>query len=983
MATKKSNILFWNARSISQRKEELPILLRNVDILVCVESWMNDQENKQFKMPGFQTIRQDRTNNNGGGILFLIRNNIHAQEVKNISILNEKIELCAIKITNVTPQLNIIACYRPPGSTLTEEDWDTITNTINDDCDYLLLGDFNSHHQYWNCKYNDLNGKRLLNCIEKKNLFIHNVNSLTRINPNNGEKSNLDLVISHINIIDKICTAIVDDTYGSDHFPIHITVSNEKNLYTKRSNKITSLKTNWKGVSETLLNNFTKFFEDDYCISRPSVKYKIFLDEVTSAIILNTPPKNNNSKSKYKTNPVMWWDSECNQAIKRRKEAFKMWDRSKTLEDHIHYKKEVAITKKLLKRKKRECYRKFAESMNFRTNSTYVWSTLKILKNSWTKPNISNDSDTDYKIKINNALDKISPPWVPTNPDWMPHCCTNDFFDKPFQFDEFNIALETKNYKSTPGLDGIDYQTLNLLPLNYKLILLDIFNEIYLKNDYPMEWKSSFTHFLKKADGNYRPINLASAIGKLFEKLIKNRLQFWAERNYIIPQSQSGFRKGQSCTDNVAYLTLKIEEGFKLKQHVLGTFLDITSAFDNVLWEILLSTLAKIKCSINVINFIKFLCYERHIFTQETGSAYRNVYKGVPQGGVLSPLLFILYIAEVTNNLPKSVIVSKFADDIAILFKKKSLKSCISLTEKSVHKIKVNLEKIGLNLAPHKTVVIHFNNLGITPKSIHIKIDQTIIESSEYVRYLGIILDYKLSFKRHVEYVHNKCLKSLNILKFLRGTWWGADPNTLLVIYKSYIRSLIDYSSFVYFPRNKIDVNKLEKIQYSAIRYALGYRISTPTNILIAESKLVYIKERAKYLCYSYLSKIISNKNLLIHKAVQTSYLSFKKVKRKRLRLLIKCIMQFMPISDVIDSNGNYNIYLTNFSSLITNVEYNIELGKMIQKARDPNKILDDYINKEDAIAIFTDGSKKQNSHSVGVACISENLNVAKHISIN
>ena len=111
---------------------------------------------------------------------------------------------------------------------------------------------------------------------------------------------------------------------------------------------------------------------------------------------------------------------------------------------------------------------------------------------------------------------------------------------------------------------------------------------------------------------------------------------------------------------------------------------------------------------------------------------------------------------------------------------------------------------MGLDLCPQKTVLMHFNKRNIQPGEIEITIQNTTIKSSETVKFLGIIFDYKLSFKNHVDLVQKKCIRALNMVKFLRGTWWGADPRTLLLLYKSFVRSIIDYGSFMYFPTQKI-----------------------------------------------------------------------------------------------------------------------------------------------------------------------------------
>ena len=121
---------------------------------------------------------------------------------------------------------------------------------------------------------------------------------------------------------------------------------------------------------------------------------------------------------------------------------------------------------------------------------------------------------------------KSVPPWTETEPTRTPTTTPNYFFDKPYDFYEFNTALDGKKTKSSPGLDGIDYLILKKLPIEYHLILLDIFNEIHESKNYPDCWRQFFLHFIPKTnESSLRPIALTSSMCKLFETLCKNRLQ--------------------------------------------------------------------------------------------------------------------------------------------------------------------------------------------------------------------------------------------------------------------------------------------------------------------------------------------------------------------------------------------------------------------------------------------------------------------------
>lgn len=269
--------------------------------------------------------------------------------------------------------------------------------------------------------------------------------------------------------------------------------------------------------------------------------------------------------------------------------------------------------------------------MNYRSNPKFVRQKSKVLKNRFTKiaPKHVHENLQNTQ-KIEPALNKISPPWVQTDPQWIPPCDDNEFLSYPFDLIEFNVTLESKNKKSSPGMDGIDFDIIVRLPLKFKLLLLDIYNEMYTKMEFPDSWKKVFVHFIDKPDGDtVRPISLTPCLCKLFETLVKNRVQWWAKTNNMIPSSQTGFRKGMSCSNNLTNLNIKIKEAFSEKKELLAAFLDVKGAFDGVIIDILLQTLASLGCPKNLVFFIKFLTNERLIYTSTSGDLPRLAYKGV------------------------------------------------------------------------------------------------------------------------------------------------------------------------------------------------------------------------------------------------------------------------------------------------------------------------------------------------------------------
>ena len=216
----------------------------------------------------------------------------------------------------------------------------------------------------------------------------------------------------------------------------------------------------------------------------------------------------------------------------------------------------------------------------------------------------------------------------------------------------------------------------------------------------------------------------------------------------------------------------------------------------------------------------------------------------------------------------------------------------------------------------------------------------TSIKSVHSARFLGIHFDFNMKFETHLSKIITKCNRALNIIKFLRGTWCGSDPSTLLNFYKSFVRSIIDYGSFIYFPTNKEQQKKLERIQYHAIRLAMGYRKSTPTNVLLAESKIMTIIDRTKLLCNNFFLKIISNKNSYIYKVTEDFYCNSLSVRKKKKSILGQCLKNILPFENVIQSCKQYPIYTHSIDILTTIPNIDFSFGAKLKCNDSPNTLI-------------------------------------------
>ena len=168
--------------------------------------------------------------------------------------------MCGIRISNLKIALDLIICYRTPGFILSQDQWNCIVSNVDKNNNCIFLGDFNAHNKNWNCRYTDSNGARLEIAADYSNLFLHNDNTDTHIDIHRSLKSNLDLVFSSVNLSDKIEAKVCDETWGSDHFPIFISVNIDKYFYNKKSFKLKSVRTDWLKFDEELENSLPSIY---------------------------------------------------------------------------------------------------------------------------------------------------------------------------------------------------------------------------------------------------------------------------------------------------------------------------------------------------------------------------------------------------------------------------------------------------------------------------------------------------------------------------------------------------------------------------------------------------------------------------------------------------------------------------------------------------------------------------------------------------
>ena len=239
---------------------------------------------------------------------------------------------------------------------------------------------------------------------------------------------------------------------------------------------------------------------------------------------------------------------------------------------------------------------------------------------------------------------------------------------------ELKIAIKQLKKKKSPGPDNITNEMLQHLGNIGLMKLLDVFNLSWREGQVPQCWKEArmipiLTRGKNKNNVlSYRPISLTSCVCKTMERIVNRRLQWYLEAKSTIVPEQAGFRRHRSTEDQTTHLSQVIEDAFQTKKVILASFIDLQKAFDKVWKDGLLVKLLRNGIQGNMYRWTKSYLYNRRarvIVNNHTGKKVL-LRQGVPQGGVLSPTLFILFINDLVGEMPKGVQAALYADDLVL-----------------------------------------------------------------------------------------------------------------------------------------------------------------------------------------------------------------------------------------------------------------------------------------------------------------------------
>lgn len=872
------SLIHFNARSLSQNSDSissyLHALKHKFSIIGISETWLSDETSSQYNIEDYNFLSCNRNDRQGGGVGLYINNQLNFTRLTDIEINDDNI--CqSIFIEIKLDQRNIIVgiIYRPPNSNQNSF-LDYIENTLNKTNNpsklMYILGDININ--LFNTEICSITNDYYQTMTSYS--FYPTILKPTRITNHTAT------LIDHCftNDMEHTLYSGILVTDISDHLPIFLIINltipplNHNYFKTRVFNQ-----NNIKNFVDSLNSmDWTSVYMDN----DPDSSYNTFHVNYTKLYNENFPFKNL-KRSHQPKKP--WITPSIIRSIAKKNQLYKKYLHKKTSASEKKYKTYRNKLNNILRISKKNYYAFKIDSAKNDLKST--WKIIRELTNK-SKANLNypnsflhNNNELSEPTKIAETFNKY---FLNVGPDLASKIDkpTDDFttflsgdYSQSFLFLPTN-DMEIKNLISainpskSPGPDQISPSIVKHSAIHIAPLLTHIFNKSLETGIVPSKLKTSKVIPLFKADNpkvfsNYRPISLLPIFSKILEKLVYNRLTNYIDKYNILTNNQYGFRKNYSTYMALIELFDKLSLSFDTKEFTIGIFIDLSKAFDTVNHEILLKKLYHY--GIRGIPYFWFKSYlsNRKQFVQlnDTSSSPGLITCGVPQGSILGPLLFLLYINDI-SNCTNILNFTLFADDTSILASDKDLPTLINRTNLELSKLSTwfKANKLSLNLKKTKLIIFCPKNKQYPRTTIDIMIDNKKIEQVDSIKFLGVLIHENLNWKPHINLIALKISKSIGVINKIK---FFIPIHIRISLYNTLILPYLQYCNIVWAKTYPTNLDKLYKLQKRIIRIISNSGYRDHTLPLFYKFKILSIYDINKHQTGTFMFKYFNRRNLL------------------------------------------------------------------------------------------------------------------------
>lgn len=840
------------------------------DIVILTETWLSSKiaDSEIFECEGmYKFYRFNRDSRSGGGVLIAVRDSI----ISSVIPLNLSLEFVCARVHVRNKDFIFCACYRPPASSSTfcSELHDVLNRLVVrfPSSSLLLLGDFNFPTINWKSDTPTVSDHSLQALSFLSLCLDFNLKQLVQEPTRCSSHSSnvLDLILT---TTPELVSPLTYLPGLSDHCVIQFDLQASASSY-----KAFKIIRDYRNADFVSINNELDTFLTDY-ISRFHTRtveenWSLFKQKVSDLTDQYIPLKRIRSNSQ-----APWFNARLKRLRNKKKRLFRRAKLTKSAERWDAYEAADTEYKQAVAQSKQEFYQCTLFSL-LKDNPRKFWSVVSGSRSSAVELCDANNVPVDLNDCCNVLNDVFASYFSHTTPTCYPIVFSPNYSPMfPVSIDSFGVdcLIQKLKISACAGIDGINSKFLKSTATYSSLILSEIFSQSLQCCTLPNDWKVGKVVPLHKSGTahsplNYRPISLTSVPCKLLEHIIYSHLVAFLESNSFFTNCQHGFRKFFSCETQLVSFTNDLMVAIDAGLIVDCIFLDFAKAFDSVSHDLLLLKLSKLNIDPNILGWIKCFLSNRSQYVSVNGhdSSTTPVTSGVPQGSVLGPLLFLVYI----NDLPSQIVssIKLFADDCVLYRVITSAQECAILqSDLDVVSSWCAESLMKLNVTKCKSMRVSRLSKNTDP-AIYILNDIPLDAVASY-KYLGIHITHNLSWNMHVDYVSNNANRMLG---FLRRHFRSANLPVKLQLYKALVRPKLEYACSVWDPGHVTLSHILESVQNRAARFILSnYSRTASVSSMKTTLDLPDLALRRKYfrLCLFhkvYYSNPILKNQLLFH----------------------------------------------------------------------------------------------------------------------